>query len=71
MIEITDHTGRKHFVATFVISDIREIAETVGGNTIRCHVRLIDGRVIQSRDDALGLALAVNTRKDVAHTARC
>jgi len=70
MIEITDHTGRKHFVATFVISDIREIAETVGGNTIRSHVRLIDGRVIQSRDDAVGLAMAVNTRKDASRSIK-
>lgn len=70
MIEITDHTGRKHFVATFVISDIREIAETVGGNTIRCHVRLIDGRIIQSRDEAMDLAAAINARKDVAHSGK-
>jgi hypothetical protein len=64
MIEITDHTGRKHFVATTAISDIREIAETASsGAGIRSHVRLHDGRVIQSRDDATELATAVNTRK--------
>lgn len=64
MIEITDHTGRRHFVATSVISDIREIPEGAPGNGIRCHVRLLDGRVIQSRDDAAQLAIAVNARVD-------
>lgn len=63
MIEITDHTGRKHFVATIAISDIREIAESPTGDGIQAHVRLIDGRVIQSRDGAADLAMAVNHRK--------
>lgn len=63
MIEITDHTGRKHFVATTTISDIREIAESSTGDGIRSHVRLMDGRVVQSRDDAADLAMAITHRK--------
>ena len=62
MIEITDHTGRKHFVATVAISDIREIAESTTGDGIRSHVRLMDGRVVQSRDDATDLAMAIIQR---------
>ena len=64
MIKITDHTGRKHFVSIAIISDIREVAEAAGGNGIRAHVRLTDGREIHSRDDAAQLARAVNTRKE-------
>jgi hypothetical protein len=63
MIEVTDHTGRKHYVSTDVISDIREIAESTGGDGIFSHVRLNDGRVIQSRDDAANLAAEVNRRR--------
>jgi hypothetical protein len=62
MIEITDHTGRKHFVAAVAISDIREIAESATGDGIRSHVRLMDGRVVQSRDDATELAMAITHR---------
>lgn len=71
MIEITDHTGRKHFVARSIISDIREIQESNAGNGIRSHVRLIDGRVIQSRDDVNDLAHACASRfRDHVH-CRC
>jgi len=59
MIEITDHAGRKHFVAPAHISDIREIAELASGAGIRSHVRLTDGRVIQARDEASMLASAI------------
>ncbi len=62
MIEITDHTGRKHFVATVAICDIREITESATGDGIRSHVRLMDGRIVQSRDDATELAMAVTHR---------
>ena len=58
MIEITDHAGRKHFVAPAHISDIREI-ELATGVGIRSHVRLTDGRVIQARDEASMLASAI------------
>jgi hypothetical protein len=67
MIEITDHTGRKHFVMASTISDIREIAESAASGGIRSHVRLVDGRVIQSRDDATALASAVSMRRDGRH----
>ncbi|MFC4527265.1 hypothetical protein ISN76_11210 [Dyella halodurans] len=63
MIEITDHTGRRHFVALVAISDIREITDSTTGDGILSHVRLMHGRVIQSRDDAAALAMAITHLK--------
>ncbi|PXV57190.1 hypothetical protein SAMN04487785_1073 [Dyella jiangningensis] len=64
MIKITDHAGRKHFVSVVIISDIREVVDVSGGNGIRAHVRLSDGREIHSRDEAAQLFRAVNARRD-------
>ena len=56
MIELNDSYGRKVFLASSAIAEIREAGPSSQWHGIRCYVKTFDGRTIEVRETAQEVA---------------
>jgi hypothetical protein len=50
MIEVTDCSGHRHYLAPAAIASVSEAGTSSQWHGIRSYVRLFDGRVIEARE---------------------
>ena len=59
MIELSDTNGRKVFLATAAIAEVREAEASSQWHGIRAYVKTFDGRTFEARETAEAIAKQV------------